>query len=149
MSARQTPAGVDDPQDGSPSWDEVEQHEELPELPIAAVPVHVDGPVQTHALPPRTSVVRTLVVGVEPTELVGLDLRRASVLIIPVDEAIWVGKTTTDCRVPPGGTEAPGGLLPPAPMGGGYRLYGSSRLFCACAVAEITRVTVIAESWAD
>jgi len=146
MSARQTPLGVDDPQDGSPSWDEVEQREELAELPIAAVPVHVDGPVQVQDLPPRTSVARSFAIGVEPQELLAQDLRRRRAVIIPTDGAIWIGKSTTDCRVPAGGTLAPGGKIPQST--GGVPLFGSSRLFCA-AVTGTVIVTVIAESWAD
>lgn len=148
MSERPSvPAGVDNPQDGSPSWSEVEQHEELPELPIPAVPVHVDGPVQTQELPPRTSVARSMLVTTEPTELVANDLRRASFLVIPIDGAVWIGKTTNEVRPTSPGGRAPGAKLPQSVQG--YRLNGSSRLFVASVAAGPVEVTVVAESWAD
>lgn len=150
MPETPTPANVDNPQDGSPSWDEVSQREENAEIRMAAVPVHVDGPVETHELPPRTSVCRTLALAPfaanpDPVELISKDLRRKRAVIIPIGGDIWVGLSSTDCRVNAGATIANGGRLV---SGQQTVLFGSSRLFCSAVAAAVT-VTVITESWAD
>ena len=138
---------VDPPQDGSPSWDEVEQREGLPEIPIPAVPVHVDGPVQVQHLPPRTSVMRTLTVdNVTPTELLSKDLRRYRAIIVAYSANIVVGLTTVDCLASPGGGPANGATLPANQQ---IILYGSSRVFVASKTGTPAQVSIIAESWAD
>ncbi len=145
MSER-APLNVDDPQDGSPSMDELDQREELSELPIPAVPVHVDGPVQTQELPPRISVMRSMNVGTEPQELLGGDLRRSRALIWAIDGPVWIGKSSMECRPASPGSVAPGARLPQATSP--VELRGYSRIFVA-AVAGTVLVSVVAESWAD
>ncbi len=138
--------GVDPPQDGSPSWDEVEQREALPELPIPAAPVHVDGPVQVQPVPPRTSVVRTIQVdNLVAQEVLAKDLRRQRALILSLDAGMVVGLTTTDCLIPLN-SRANGAYWPQnLPL----ELNGSSRLFVASQTSTPTRIVVITESWAD
>lgn len=139
-------AGVDPPQDGSPSWAEIDQREGVPELPIPAVPVHVDGPVQTQALPPRTSVVRTIMVdNITPQEVLAQDLRRGRAVLFAHDSGVVFGLTQTDCQIPVG-SRANGAYWP---MGLALGLNGSSRMFVASSSATPTRVSVITESWAD
>lgn len=146
MSARATPAGVDEPGDGSPSWDEVEQREEHAELPIPAVPVHVDGPVQVQGLPPRTSVVRTLTVdNVTPAELLSRDPRRCRAVIIAFSANIVIGLNSADV-IAQGGSPATGATVPANQM---LTIYGWSRLFVASKTATPAQVSVITESWAD
>lgn len=147
MSARAVPLNVDDPGDGSPSLDELEQREEHAELPIPAVPVHVDGPVQTQELPPRTSVVRSMTVTTEPQELLPADLRRSRALVWAIDGAVYVGKTSNDCRPSTPGAPAPGARLPQTTTP--VELRGFSRLWVAAVAPGPVLVTVIAESWAD
>jgi hypothetical protein len=138
--------GVDPPQDGSPSWDEVEQREGLPELPIPAVPVHVDGPVQTQNLPPRTSVVRSVQVdNLVPQEILAKDLRRSRAVLYAHDSRVVYGLTSTDCLIA-AGSRANGAYWPQNLQ---LTINGSSRLFVASATATPTLVSVIAESWAD
>lgn len=139
--------GVDPPQDGSPSWDEVEQREALPELPFPAAPVHVDGPVQTQELPPRTSVSRTISVdSLTPQELLPRDLRRSRALILATGAPVVIGLTTTDCLIPPG-SRANGAYWP---VNLPLELRGMSRLFVASQTPGTpANVTIISESWAD
>lgn len=140
---------VDDAQDGSPDWDEVEQREGTPEMPIPAVPVHVDGPVQVHQLPPRMSTIGTLLLdaagaGVQPVELLPKDLRRTTATIL-ADVPIIIG-TTKLATIAKGATSpATGGYWPAnVPL----TIRGSSQ-FWVSAVAAAAKVTVLAESWAD
>jgi hypothetical protein len=135
---------VDEPQDGSPEWDEVEQRDGLPEIPIPAVPVHVDGPVQTHQLPPRTSVFRTITVGAVPTELLARDLRRQRAYIYSFDQDILVALRQSEA-----GSAAPytqGGAR--WPKGVALPLNGSAQVWVS-AVTGTSSVTVVTESWAD
>lgn len=141
---------VDPPQDGSPSWDEVEQHEAKPELPIAAVPVHVDGPVQVHQLPPRTSVATTLLLdaaaaGVQPIEMLAGDRRRSRALILAQGGGIVFGTTKLAC-IAKGATSPATGAAWPAGLA--LTILGSSQLWVAAATTAVT-LTVLSESWAD
>lgn len=61
----------------TPNLDEVQQTE--PDAP--ALDVDVVGPVQTHALPARTSVMHNVTVGTATTQILGRDLRRGRVLL--------------------------------------------------------------------
>lgn len=146
MSERPHLGLVDPPADGSPDLAELQQHEALPEFPIPAVPVHVDGPVQVQTLPPRTSVVRTIMVdNITPQEVLSADLRRSLSVLYAHDSGIVVGLTQTDCQIPVG-SRANGAYWP---MGLQLSIRGSSRLFVASSSATPTRVSVISESWAD
>jgi hypothetical protein len=142
-------ANVDPPQDGSPSWDEVEQREGLPELPVPAVPVHIDGPVQIQQLPPRTSRMATIVapgIGIDqPTELLSKDLRRSRTLVMALDENVVIGLTKQDTRMAIGGVAS--GLMLPKNVW--LDLRGSSAAYVASQTANPSKVLVLAESWAD
>lgn len=136
---------VDPPQDGSPGLDEVLQREALPEWPIPAAPVHVDGPVQTQELPPRTSTARTIVVDAVGVgeELLAKDPRRGRAIVMALDEGMVIGLTSQDCVLSAG--VAPGLMWPKlVPL----EIRGWSRLFVG-AQANTTKVVVLAESWAD
>ncbi|MFE9102953.1 hypothetical protein [Actinomadura geliboluensis] len=61
----------------TPDLDEMQQTD--PQVP--ALDVDVVGPVQTHALPARTSVMHNVTVGTATTQILGRDLRRGRVLL--------------------------------------------------------------------
>lgn len=135
---------VDDPQDGSPSWDEVEQREALPEMPFPAVAVHVDGPVETHTLPPRNSVLRTITVGTNPTELLPRDLRRQRAVIYSFDQDVIIALRSSEAGTGAAFTTAGARW----PKNVALTINGASQVFIAAAAAT-TAVTIVAESWAD
>lgn len=65
------------PEAMTPELDELQQQE--PETP--ALDVDVVGPVQTHALPARTSVMHNVSVGTTATQILGRDMRRGRVVL--------------------------------------------------------------------
>ncbi len=142
---------VDDPQDGSPSWDEVEQREELPELPVPAVAVHVDGPVQVHNLPSRTSILRTIYIDSTPTELLAEDLRRARAVIASGTDIV-IGLTRGACLTN-GAEGKTDGLQWDTTAYGVLELRGTAQLWVAAPSvapgAAQVGVSILAESWAD
>lgn len=96
MSAREVPIGVDDPQDGSPSMDELEQREEHSELPIPAVPVHIDGPVQTQEVPARHGQMLGVTISTTAEMISGRDLRRKRLTLLTRDADFFVGSDRTN-----------------------------------------------------
>jgi hypothetical protein len=133
---------VDPPQDGSPSWDEVEQREGIGEFPILAVPVHLDGPAQVQQLPPRTSVLRSLAVtNAGAVELLAKDPRRARAVIIAVGDGIVLGLDSNGAASTGFGFRWPAGL----PL----EVRGWSRVMVSAQTGAGAVVSVLAESWAD
>ena len=134
----------DDAGDGTPDWDAVEQRDELLELPVPAVPVHVDGPVQTQTLPPRTSVLRTITVTTTPMELLARDLRRQRAVVYSFDQDVIIALRSSEAGSGPAFTTAGARW----PKGSALTLFGASQVWVA-AVTGTTSVTIVSESWAD
>lgn len=126
---------VDPPQDGSPGWDEVEQREAVPELPIPAIPVHVDGPVQTQEVPSRVGVMVGITITTTAEQLAGPDLRRKKLTLLARDADFFFGTTRTQISAWwPAGVPLP--------------ITHSGSVFVAADTTS-TLLTMVTEGWAD
>lgn len=65
--------------------------EDADALPIKAVPVSIEGPVQVQLIGSRVASMRTITVTANADQVLGKDLRRRRAVIITNDAEIYVG----------------------------------------------------------
>ncbi len=129
---------------GKPVGDvpELLQEEERPELPGAwpNVPVSVDGPVQTHAVPSVSAGSRTFIVSTTAKRVANADPRRRVVRIIGTGGTFRVGSTQNEV-----GSDMTSATWPPSIV---LELTHSDAIYVQAASTDVT-LTVIVENWAS
>lgn len=130
-----------------PDLDELYQDE-----PAAAVlDVDVKGPVRTQALPARTAVIHSAVVGTDPVQLCGEDKRRSRALVWAIADATapyFLGTRRDEVQ-----QETCGQLLAVADDGTAGAVHQVELLTCeplyAMASTGTVTVSYVLEQWAD
>lgn len=130
---------------GRPTIEDLQERPALPAALPSPLPVAVEGPVQTQAVPTQVGIMAGRTLGdTSPVVLLPTDTRRAKATIISKDQDIYIGAEQTEVTLSPGGSIMGGAWWPKnTPL----VITGSQRVWIAAAVAP-TSVSVITEQWA-
>jgi hypothetical protein len=121
----------------------------------ASVPVVVDGPVTSHALPAKRAATQTLVVGVPPAavSLLGRELKRSRVVLWSIDKPFLYSTTAAAISTPlnsTAGINVQGAVT--VPINTPIILLNADQVWVACAsvtATDVATVCSVIETWAD
>ncbi len=121
---------------------DVLQEEERPELPGAwpHIPVKVDGPVQTHAVPSVSSGCRTFVISTSAKRVANADPRRRIVRLLGTGGSFRVGTTPNEVTNDMSSATWPASVV--------LELTHMEEIYVQAATTDVT-LAVIVENWAS
>jgi hypothetical protein len=119
----------------NPDMDELAQQDP----PVQAVPVRVEGPVQTRAMPAVLGIHYSRTFGTTAEQLVGRELRRSRLLVWCKTNPIWVGRSQAEVDADTC-AQLPAGLILP--------IQHTDEVWVAAETATAL-VSYVHELWAD